>query len=108
MCGICGYTGEAFDGTIDAMLRSIEHRGPDEIGSFDGPCVHLGIARLAIIDRAGGHQPLTSEDGVIQAAFNGEIFNYLELRTELEGRGHVFRTQGDGETIVHAYEEYGA
>jgi asparagine synthase (glutamine-hydrolysing) len=108
MCGICGYTGEAFDGTIDAMLRSIEHRGPDEIGRFDGPCVHLGIARLAIIDRAGGHQPLTSEDGVIQAAFNGEIFNYLELRTELEGRGHVFRTQGDGETIVHAYEEYGA
>ena len=108
MCGICGYTGDAIDGTLDGMLRSLEHRGPDEMGRFDGPSVHLGVARLAIIDRAGGHQPLTNEDGTIQVAFNGEIFNYLELRAELEGRGHVFRTESDGETIVHAYEEYGA
>ena len=108
MCGICGYTGDALEGTLEGMLRSLEHRGPDEMGRFHGPCVHLGVARLAIIDRAGGHQPLTNEDGTIQVAFNGEIFNYLELRAELEGRGHVFRTHSDGETIVHAYEEYGA
>jgi asparagine synthase (glutamine-hydrolysing) len=108
MCGICGYTGDAFEGTLDGMLRSIEHRGPDEMGRFDGPSVHLGVARLAIIDRAGGHQPLSNEDGTIQIAFNGEIFNHVELRAELEARGHVFRTHSDGETIVHAYEESGA
>ena len=107
MCGICGYTGGASE-TLDGMLHSIEHRGPDEMGRFDGPDVHVGIARLAIIDRAGGHQPLSNEDGTIQVAFNGEIFNHLELRAELEQRGHVFRTHSDGETIVHAYEECGA
>lgn len=108
MCGICGYTGDRIAGTLDAMLRSLEHRGPDEAGTFEDPRVHLGVARLAIIDRAGAQQPIANEDGTIQIAFNGEIFNYLELRAELEARGHTFRTRGDGETIVHAYEEYGA
>ena len=106
MCGICGYTGDAAAGTLDAMLLSLEHRGPDESGTFRGPA-SFGVARLAIIDRAGAQQPIANEDGSIRVAFNGEIFNYLELRAELEARGHVFRTHGDGETIVHAYEEYG-
>ena len=106
MCGICGYTGDAAAGTLDAMLLSLEHRGPDESGTFRGPA-SFGVARLAIIDRAGAQQPIANEDDSIRVAFNGEIFNYLELRADLEARGHVFRTQGDGETIVHAYEEYG-
>src|SRR5207244_11267771 len=107
MCGICGYTGEAAPGTLEAMMRSLEHRGPDESGAFEGRRVALGVARLAIIDRAGAQQPIVNEDGTIRIVFNGEIFNYKELRVELEARGHVFRSNGDGETIVHAYEEYG-
>jgi asparagine synthase (glutamine-hydrolysing) len=108
MCGICGYTGEATADTLGAMLLSLEHRGPDESGTFDEPRVHFGVSRLAIIDRAGGHQPIANEDGSIRIAFNGEVFNYLELRADLEAKGHTFRTISDSETIVHAYEEYGA
>ncbi|HKB09181.1 MAG TPA: asparagine synthase (glutamine-hydrolyzing) [Vicinamibacterales bacterium] len=107
MCGICGYTGDRVEGTLDGMLRSLEHRGPDEVGRFEDDVVHLGVSRLAIIDRSGGQQPLANEDGAIRVAFNGEIFNYLQLRADLEARGHVFRTHTDGETVVHAYEEYG-
>src|SRR5215510_7629685 len=89
------------------MLASLDHRGPDESGIFDDADVHLGVARLAIIDRSGAHQPIANEDGSIRLVFNGEIFNYLELRAELEAKGHTFKSLGDGETIVHAYEEYG-
>jgi asparagine synthase (glutamine-hydrolysing) len=108
MCGICGYTGASVGRTLEAMVSSLDHRGPDESGTFDDIDVHLGVARLAIIDRLGAHQPIRNEDGSIQVAFNGEIFNYLELRAELKAKGHTFATAGDGETIVHAYEEYGA
>lgn len=107
MCGICGFTGDALAGTLEGMLLSLEHRGPDESGTFEAARTHLGVARLAIIDRAGAQQPIANEDGSIRVAFNGEIFNYLDLRADLEAKGHTFRTQGDGETIVHAYEEYG-
>ena len=107
MCGICGYTGDAVGNTLEGMLLSLEHRGPDESGTFDDPRMHFGVSRLAIIDRAGGQQPIANEDGSISVGFNGEIFNYLELRADLEAKGHTFRSHGDSETIVHAYEEYG-
>lgn len=108
MCGICGYTGAGVGRTLETMVSSLGHRGPDESGAFDDADVHLGVARLAIIDRMGAHQPIPNEDGTVQVVFNGEIFNYLDLRAELEAKGHTFATAGDGETIVHAYEEYGA
>lgn len=89
------------------MIRTVRHRGPDGYGYFqDGP-VGLAHARLSIIDLSTGDQPIANEDRTVWTVFNGEIFNYLELRTELEREGHVFRTHSDTETIVHAYEQYG-
>ena len=90
-----------------AMADSIQHRGPDDDGYyFSGP-VGFGFRRLAIIDLNTGHQPISNEDGTVRIVFNGEIYNYLELREELAAKGHVFSTQTDTEVIVHAYEEYG-
>ncbi len=92
---------------VGRMVNAIRYRGPDELGAYlDDRCV-LGQARLSIIDLAGGSQPLSNEDGSIWVTYNGEIFNYLELREELRRQGHYFRTQSDTEVIVHAYEEYG-
>ena len=89
------------------MVNAVRHRGPDEFGAYlDRRCV-LGQARLSIIDLAGGSQPLANEDETIWITFNGEIFNYIELRAELEKTGHRFRTNSDTEVIVHAYEQYG-
>ena len=116
MCGIAGFISllsedEAF-ATVKAMTDSISHRGPDDEGfwvgrSKNGNTVALGHRRLAIIDLNTGHQPIGNEDGSIQIVFNGEIYNYVELREELVRRGHRFATASDTETIVHAYEEYG-
>jgi asparagine synthase (glutamine-hydrolysing) len=114
MCGIAGAVWTANSSGIDAadlqrMTRVIAHRGPDDDG-FYVDCtqrVALGFRRLSIIDLAGGHQPLGNEDGSVQIVFNGEIYNYRELRPLLEGRGHRFATQSDTECIVHAWEEYG-
>lgn len=110
MCGIAGKVtgGEPVDAAlIGRMCDSIRHRGPDGEGiHLDGP-VGLGMRRLAIIDLVTGDQPLASEDGRVVAVFNGEIYNHLELRAELESRGHRFRGHSDGETIVHLYEEHG-
>jgi asparagine synthase (glutamine-hydrolysing) len=112
MCGICGIynaqSGEPVSAEIlGHMTNSISHRGPDDSGSYlDGP-VGLGFARLSIIDLSGGHQPMSNETGDIWLVFNGEIWNYKELRKELLEKGHQFRTNSDSETIVHAYEEYG-
>jgi asparagine synthase (glutamine-hydrolysing) len=89
------------------MCDAIRHRGPDDEGYFVGPGVALGMRRLSVIDVAGGRQPVTNEDGTLQLVFNGEIYNYLELREELARSGHVFRTASDTEVIVHAYEEWG-
>lgn len=89
------------------MIAMARHRGPDEAGIYVDDHVGLGHARLSIIDLSGGSQPLGNEDGTIWVVFNGEIFNYRELRRELESRGHRFKTSSDTETIAHAYEEYG-
>jgi asparagine synthase (glutamine-hydrolysing) len=113
MCGICGAV--AVDGALNpaisravpAMAMAIEHRGPDGQGVWSDPHASLGHRRLAIIDRAGGHQPMSNEDGTVWIAFNGEVYNHHPLRDELEQRGHVFRTHSDTETILHAWEEYG-
>jgi asparagine synthase (glutamine-hydrolysing) len=109
MCGIAGILN--LDGApaeaapVDAMVRTLRHRGPDGMGRHvDGACA-LGHARLSIIDVAGGHQPMTNEDRSLWITFNGEIFNYVELRAELEARGHVFATRSDTEVILHLFEE---
>ncbi len=112
MCGICGFSGPA-SGRIDAeavltsMCRSITHRGPDDQGTHVAAGIGLGARRLSILDVQGGHQPLSNEDGTTWAAHNGEIYNFLELREELQGRGHRFRTRTDTEVVLHAYEEWG-
>lgn len=112
MCGICGILNLKADrpvdeGLVDEMCRSIRHRGPDDKGVFVDGSVAIGVQRLAIIDVAGGHQPILNEDGSIAIAFNGEIYNYLQLRQELTERGHRFRTRTDTEVVVHLYEEFG-
>jgi len=112
MCGIAGIVnldGAAADSTLLArMNEAIRHRGPDEEGSYLHANVGLAMRRLAIIDLAGGQQPITNEDRTCWIVFNGEIYNYRELKARLENLGHRFRTDCDTETIVHAYEEFGA
>ena len=113
MCGIAGILNldnreEVGEESIRRMLAMIRHRGPDEFGIYlDGP-VGLGNARLSIIDLSGGQQPIPNEDGSLWIVFNGEIFNYVELRPELEARGHRFTTHSDTEVLLHMYEEFGA
>ncbi|HEV2395180.1 MAG TPA: asparagine synthase (glutamine-hydrolyzing) [Verrucomicrobiae bacterium] len=112
MCGIAGIfnldSGEHVgEQVMREMLGSIRHRGPDQFGIYlDGPIV-LGSARLSIIDLSTGQQPISNEDGTLWIVFNGEIFNYIELRAELESRGHRFSTTSDTEVLLHAYEEWG-
>lgn len=89
------------------MLAQIRHRGPDEFGVYVDDHVGLGNARLSIIDLSGGQQPIANEDRTLWIVFNGEIFNYVELRSELEARGHRFATHSDTEVLLHAYEEFG-
>lgn len=112
MCGIAGvyeYRGEeaANEPALHAMLRAIVHRGPDDHGIHAEPEVALGARRLSIIDLEGGHQPITNEDGSVVVAFNGEIYNYRELRRRLVASGHTFRSEGDTEVLVHLYEDLG-
>ena len=112
---MCGFAGAswieprfAIDAdTLDAMTRVLEHRGPDQAGSWFDSHTALGHRRLSIIDLDSGRQPLANEDGSLQVVFNGEIYNYRELRNDLKRRGHHFATQSDTEVIVHLYEEYG-
>ena len=89
------------------MADTMYHRGPDDEGYFLSGSIGLGFRRLSIIDLASGHQPLSNEDGSVWIVFNGEIYNYEELREYLLGHGHVFRTRTDTEVIVHLYEEFG-
>ena len=112
MCGICGIFNltlqpAAHRERIDAMSARLEHRGPDSQGKFELPHLALAIRRLSIIDLETGNQPLYNETGDITLVFNGEIYNYRELRQPLLERGHKFQTQSDGEVIAHLYEEKG-
>jgi asparagine synthase (glutamine-hydrolysing) len=111
MCGICGafsFSGAAVDQLlIDKMTQVIQHRGPDGSGSFVSGRIGLGHRRLSIIDLSGGAQPIANEDETLQVVFNGEIYNFIELRQELIKKGHVFKTDSDTEVIVHGYEEWG-
>jgi asparagine synthase (glutamine-hydrolysing) len=94
--------------SIRAMTRRLAHRGPDDEGYLVEPSLALGHRRLSVIDLEGGRQPIANEDGSVHVVANGEIYNHLELRERLEGKGHRFSTRGDSEAIVHAYEEWGA
>ena len=112
MCGICGVVGfetkETAEAAVRRMMAAMRHRGPDDEGLHVGSSVAIGMRRLSIIDLAGGHQPVFNEDGTIAVVCNGEIYNFRELRRQLEALGHVFRTRSDTEVIVHAYEQWGA
>ena len=113
MCGIAGIVGSSKDYRVDAgeihrMCQMIVHRGPDDEGIYTRNCIGLGMRRLSIIDLSTGHQPVHNEDGMVSVVFNGEIYNFQELRKELEARGHRFYTNTDTEVIVHLYENYGS
>lgn len=112
MCGIVGYF--TLDGTrphqehvLDEMAEAVHHRGPDSSGVYRNAFAGFGFRRLSIIDLATGDQPLQNEDGSVILICNGEIFNYQELRAELQGKGHVFATRSDVEVLIHLYEDYG-
>jgi asparagine synthase (glutamine-hydrolysing) len=112
MCGIAGIVA-ASEGApsclnrLRAMCDAMVHRGPDDEGLEICDRVALGMRRLSIIDLAGGHQPIHNEDKTVRVVFNGEIYNYRELRRELENKGHRFATSSDTEVIVHLWEELG-
>jgi len=113
MCGICGIVladpnAEVSANVIERMSDSIAHRGPDDSGQYLNGPVGFGFRRLSIIDLAGGHQPMSNEDGSVWIVYNGEIYNHAGQRGPLEAKGHVFRTRCDTEVIVHQYEEMGA
>ncbi|MFH0786878.1 MAG: asparagine synthase (glutamine-hydrolyzing) [Pseudomonadota bacterium] len=106
MCGICGFNWSD-DLLGKSLCQTIKHRGPDQEGIFSEEGITLGFRRLSIIDLSEqGNQPMANEDGSVQLVFNGEIYNFLELRKELAGKGHLFRGHSDSEVIVHAYEEW--
>ena len=112
MCGIAGYVNlepctEAAS-TLERMTDAIRHRGPDDSGYYRDSHANLGFRRLSIIDVAGGHQPMSNEDGSLWLIYNGEIFNHAVLRRTLEAAGHRYANRSDSETILHAYEQYGA
>jgi asparagine synthase (glutamine-hydrolysing) len=112
MCGICGQynfknLAPVRRADIEAMTKSISHRGPDDEGYYLAGPLGLGFRRLSIIDLASGHQPMSDPEETVWVIFNGEIYNFPELRRELEGFGHVFRTNSDTEVIVHGYKRWG-
>ncbi len=111
MCGICGgwsrERGGVSKGLLKKMCDAIVYRGPDDVGYYVDDHFAFGMRRLSIIDLGGGHQPIHNEDKSIWVVFNGEIYNFKEIRSDLEKKGHRFYTNTDTEVIVHAYEEYG-
>jgi asparagine synthase (glutamine-hydrolysing) len=109
MCGIAGYYSERDFGeeVLKTMTRALRYRGPDAEGFFNRDKIHFGHRRLSVIDVAGSIQPLFNEDNSVALVFNGEIYNFQGLRKELTAAGHSFRTHGDSEVLVHAYEQYG-
>ncbi len=112
MCGIVGIVrsdGKSVDeALLTRMCTAIRHRGPDDDGFYFNAPAGLGMRRLSIIDVAGGQQPIHNQDRTAWIVYNGEIYNYLELREKLEKLGHKFYTNSDTEAIIHAYDEYGA
>ena len=107
MCGIAGFVGINDEDLLRRMIEVLHHRGPDDTGFFSDKGVGLANARLSIIDIEGGHQPISNEDGSVHVTYNGEIYNYRQLREELQRLGHSFKTQSDTEVIVHGYEQWG-
>lgn len=108
MCGICGFVGYPEEKDfLSTMLSTLVHRGPDDYGTYTQPGIALGHTRLSIIDLTTGHQPIHNEDNTLWIVFNGEIYNYLELREDLIKKGHRFYTKSDTEVIIHLYEEEG-
>src|ERR1700692_1943388 len=113
MCGIAGILefgrdARASAGALREMCRLITHRGPDDDGFYTDGAIGIGMRRLSIVDVAGGHQPISNEDGTLWIVYNGEIYNHLALREQLLARGHRYNTHRDTETIIHLFEEYGA
>jgi asparagine synthase (glutamine-hydrolysing) len=109
VCGIAGFTHSAWTpgpGRIESAVATLTHRGPDQQGTFESPVCSLGATRLKILDLASGDQPIRSDDGQTVIAFNGEIYNHLDLRAELESKGHRFHTRTDTETVLHAFLEW--
>ena len=109
MCGFVGFSGvlENKKQILNKMMGRIIHRGPDSEGGFIDDDIALGFRRLSIIDLEGGSQPIYNEDGSIAIVYNGETYNFPELRRELVADGHVFKTDSDTEVLVHGYEKYG-
>ena len=113
MCGIAGFIN--FSGlnqqhakaSLKRMTDMLVHRGPDDEGFYVDDYAALGHRRLSIIDLADGHQPMSTKDSDLHIVFNGEIYNYSDLREKLESKGHRFRTKSDTETILYAYREWG-
>ena len=107
MCGICGTYGFCYIDILKRMCSKLSHRGPDDEGYYCDSDVMLGMRRLKVIDLETGNQPIYNEDKTTVVVYNGEIYNFREIRDELKNKGHVFKTSSDTETIVHLYEEYG-
>jgi asparagine synthase (glutamine-hydrolysing) len=109
MCGIAGKAGTApvAESEVLRMCNAIAHRGPDDWGTFVEGGIGLGMRRLSIVDLAGGHQPMSNEDGTVVVVFNGELYNFPSLHDEIVAKGHRFKTRCDTEALVHLYEEYG-
>ncbi len=113
MCGICGIAiprtaSRSIDPRVlERMRDTLAHRGPDDCGLFIEQGIGLGHRRLSIVDVAGGHQPMASDDGSLQMVYNGEVYNHLDIRAELERRGHAYRTRCDTETVLRLYQEDG-
>lgn len=108
MCGIAGYFGQGDRGILERMTNTLTHRGPDDVGFYINGQLGFGFRRLSIIDLSPlGHQPMENSDGNIVVIFNGEIYNFVELRQELEKKGYRFKSKSDTEVIIYAYAEYG-
>lgn len=112
MCGICGQfnfktAAPVAPPDVHAMMNCMVHRGPDDEGSYFSGSLGLGFRRLSIIDLGGGHQPMSDQEKSVWVVFNGEIYNFPQVKAELEGYGHVFRTRSDTEVLVHGYKQWG-